>query len=200
MKLQFKHLSFLLLFICCFQFTNAQLFKSLKSKAKEKVVTKANEKVDHAIDKGVNKVSEKVDTAVNSIGKGKDKNATAGPLKLVQQGKFVTTQIKFDEGSDQLTEESFTLLNDIAEIMKQNPEMKVKIICHTDSSDSDGEAEANLNLSIARATSIKTHMTTVLSIEETLLETEGLGGGFPISNSNSEEGKTKNRRVEFVKM
>lgn len=202
MKLQLKQLSFLLLFISCFQYSNAQLFKNFRAKAKEKIKAKANEKIDQAIDKGVSKTSEKIDTAINSIVKVKeqDKNAASGPMQLVQQGKFVTTQIKFDEGSGQINEESFTLLNDIAEIMKQNPEMKVKIICYTDSTDSGGDAEANLNLSKTRADSIKTYMTTILLIEENMLETEGLGGGFPINNDNSEEGKAKNRRVEFVKM
>lgn len=199
MKLQFKQLSFLLLFACCFQLSNAQLFKSLRSKAKEKIKAKANEKIDQTLDKGVNKTSEKIDTAINSLvkGKGQDKNVESGPIQLVQQGKFVTSQIKFDDGSDQLKEESFALLSEIAELMNQHPEMKVKIICHTDA---DGDGEANLNLSIARAAFVKTHLTTVHSIDEAKLETEGLGGGFPVNKDSSEEEKAKNYRVEFVKI
>jgi outer membrane protein OmpA-like peptidoglycan-associated protein len=50
--------------------------------------------------------------------------------------------------------ESHGTLNDIATVLKENPEVKVKIIGHTDS---DGDDAMNLNLSKRRAESVKTN-------------------------------------------
>ena len=195
MKALLKQVSLLLLFTSFCLFTEGQILRTIKQKAKERLKAKANEKIDNTIDKGVTKASEKFDTTVNKIIKGKD-NSSAGPSQLVTQGKFVTTGIKFEEGSDQVKGESFLLLKDVADILKQNPEMRIKIVCHTDT---DGDAETNLNLTKLRATSIKNQLVMIFGIDETRLEYDGEGGNNPISKNKSEEGKAMNRRVEFIR-
>lgn len=197
MKSLLKQLSFLLLFACFCHHADGQILRTIKNKAKEKVKAKANEKIDNTIDKGVNKASEKIDTTVKKIVQGNDNNPSAGPNQLVASGKYITTQIKFDDGSDQVKGESFILLKEVADILKQNPDMRVKIVCHTDT---DGDADANLNLSKLRAASIKSQLSGVFGIDEGRLESDGEGGNSPVSKNKSEEGKAMNRRVEFIKL
>lgn len=197
MKTLLKQLCLLLLFTGICHFTDAQILRTIKEKAKEKAKAKANEKIDQTLDKGVNKASEKIDTAVTRIVKGNDNNPSAGPGQLVTGGKYVTTQIKFDEGADQVKGESFILLKEVADVLKQNADMRVKIVCHTDS---DGDADANLKLTKLRAASIKSQLTTVFGIDESRLESDGEGSNNPVSKNKSDEGKAMNRRVEFIRL
>ena len=197
MKKLLKQVSFMLLFICFCHLADSQILKNLGNRAKEKIKTKTNEKVDKTMDKGVEKASEKIDTTVNRIIKGKDNNPAAGPGQLVEQGKYITTSIKFDDNSDQVKGESYVLLKDVAEILKQHPELRVKIVCHTDT---DGDPDVNLKLSKVRAASVKSALVNVFGIDDSRLESDGEGGNNPVSKNKTEEGKALNRRVEFLKI
>jgi len=73
--------------------------------------------------------------------------------KLITEGKFVTRRILFDVNSDKIKPESNGALKDIATVLKENTDVKVKIIGHTDS---DGDDNSNLELSKRRAGAIKT--------------------------------------------
>ena len=53
--------------------------------------------------------------------------------KLITEGRFSTSGILFDSGSDRIKPESYGVLKDIATVLKENPAVKVKIIGHTDS-------------------------------------------------------------------
>ncbi|MBK8673929.1 MAG: OmpA family protein [Bacteroidetes bacterium] len=64
--------------------------------------------------------------------------------KLITEGKYSTTGILFDVNSDKIKPESFGTLKDIAAVLSENPDVKIKIIGHTDS---DGEDAKNLELS-----------------------------------------------------
>ena len=64
--------------------------------------------------------------------------------KLLTEGKYVTTGIKFDSGSDKIKPESFAVLKEIAEALKSDEKVRVKIVGHTDS---DGDDKMNLDLS-----------------------------------------------------
>ena len=68
--------------------------------------------------------------------------------KLITEGKFSTSGILFDSGSDRIKAESYGVLKDIATVLQENALVKVKIFGHTDS---DGEEVVNLDLSKRRA-------------------------------------------------
>ena len=85
----------------------------------------------------------------------------------------------------------------MAEILKQHPELRVKIVCHTDT---DGDPDANLKLSKVRAASVKSALVNVFGIDDSRLESDGEGGNNPVSKNKTEEGKALNRRVEFLKI
>ncbi|MEO6683852.1 MAG: OmpA family protein [Ginsengibacter sp.] len=116
--------------------------------------------------------------------------------KLIAEGKLVTQGILFDVNSDKIKPESAGTLKGIADILKENATVKVKIIGHTDS---DGDDAANLTLSKKRSASVKNVLTKEYGIDASRMETDGLGESKPIADNNTSEGKATNRRVEFVK-
>ncbi len=117
--------------------------------------------------------------------------------KLITEGKFVTTGITFEVNSANIKPESYGVLKDIAETLKENASVKVKIIGHTDS---DGEDAANLTLSKKRAESVKDNLVSEFGIDKSRLETDGKGETLPAAPNATPEGKANNRRVEFIKM
>jgi outer membrane protein OmpA-like peptidoglycan-associated protein len=117
--------------------------------------------------------------------------------KLITEGKWSTTGILFDVNSDKIKPISYGVLKEIATTLKENPDVKVKIIGHTDS---DGDEAKNLDLSKRRAASVRIVLTTEFGIDGSRFETDGLGETKPVSDNNTPEGKANNRRVEFVKV
>ncbi|MEO6282586.1 MAG: OmpA family protein [Dyadobacter sp.] len=117
--------------------------------------------------------------------------------KLITEGKFSTTGILFDINSATIKPESFGVLKEIANVLTENADVKVKIIGHTDS---DGDDSGNLSLSKKRSEAVKAALSKDFGIESARLETDGKGEGEPASPNTTPEGKANNRRVEFVKM
>jgi OOP family OmpA-OmpF porin len=117
--------------------------------------------------------------------------------RLVEEGKFSTTGILFNVNSAAIKPESYGVLKEIAEVLKKNADIKVKILGHTDS---DGSDAANLKLSKERAAAVKAALVSEFSIEDTRLETDGKGETVPVGDNKTKEGKEQNRRVEFIKL
>ncbi len=117
--------------------------------------------------------------------------------KLLTEGKFTTQGIYFDINSDRIKPESNGVLKDLATVLSENPDVRVKIIGHTDA---DGDDAANLELSKKRAASVKQTLSSVYGIQDARIETDGKGESNPIDNNQTPEGKANNRRVEFVKL
>lgn len=114
---------------------------------------------------------------------------------LMEKGSFSTNAILFASGSDKIQSESNSVLNQIKDALVQAPEMKIKIVGHTDS---DGADAANLTLSQKRANAVKAKLVS-LGISADRFTTEGKGESQPISSNDSAEGKAQNRRVEFLR-
>jgi outer membrane protein OmpA-like peptidoglycan-associated protein len=128
------------------------------------------------------------------------KFTTASPdtrSKLITEGKLVTYGIYFDVNKDIVKPESYGTLNDIANVLKENPDVKVKITGHTDS---DGDDEANLGLSQRRAASVKAELSKTFGIDESRMTTNGAGEKQPVAPNDKPENKARNRRVEFIKL
>jgi OmpA-OmpF porin, OOP family len=117
--------------------------------------------------------------------------------KLITEGKLVTRGILFDVNSDKIKPESYGVLKEIGTVLKENADVKVKIIGHTDS---DGDDAKNLDLSKRRAASVKNALSTEFGIEAARLETDGKGETQPSEPNNTPQGKANNRRVEFIKL
>jgi OOP family OmpA-OmpF porin len=116
--------------------------------------------------------------------------------KLLTEGKWITHGILFDVNSATIKSESYGTLKEIANVLKENAGVKVKIIGHTDS---DGDDKSNMDLSKRRAASVKEELVKEFSIDESRMETDGMGESKPIDKNTTPAGKANNRRVEFVK-
>ena len=117
--------------------------------------------------------------------------------KLITEGKFVTSGINFDVNSDKIKPESYGIIKEIANVLKENADVKVKIVGHTDS---DGDDLKNMELSKKRAESVKNALANDFQISSSRLEIDGKGESVPVGKNDTPEGKAQNRRVEFIKM
>jgi outer membrane protein OmpA-like peptidoglycan-associated protein len=117
--------------------------------------------------------------------------------KLITEGKIVSYGIYFDVNSAKLKPESYGTLKGIADVLKENPDVRVTIVGHTDS---DGSDATNLDLSKRRAASVKAELTKTFGIDAARMETDGKGETQPVAENNSVTNKALNRRVEFIKL
>lgn len=111
-------------------------------------------------------------------------------------GKFVTNAILFETNSDKIKSTSLSAVGVIANYMKSNETVKLKVVGHTDNV---GEEATNLSLSERRAKSVVKELVDFHGIDISRLTTEGRGESQPIADNSTSEGKAQNRRVEFIK-
>jgi OmpA-OmpF porin, OOP family len=116
--------------------------------------------------------------------------------KLMTEGKLVTYGIYFDVNKDVVKPESYGTLKEIAKILNEVPDVKVKIVGHTDS---DGADAANLDLSKRRAASVKNELVKNFNVNGDRLVTDGMGESQPVAANDTPANKALNRRVEFIK-
>jgi outer membrane protein OmpA-like peptidoglycan-associated protein len=116
--------------------------------------------------------------------------------QVVSKGMFTTRDILFDVAKATIKPQSFTTINKIASFMKEHPGISFSIEGHTDS---DGDAVSNQHLSEARAESIKQALIK-FGIRDYRLKTKGWGEAKPIASNLTIDGKTTNRRVEFISL
>ena len=114
---------------------------------------------------------------------------------IAETGKFVTNNILFDTGKATIKPESQAEIDKVAEYMQANPTARFEVQGHTDSQGSD---KVNDPLSQQRAEAV------VKALEEKgvdpfNLRPVGKGSHEPVADNKTEEGRAKNRRVEFIK-
>ena len=117
--------------------------------------------------------------------------------KLITEGKWSTTGILFDVASDKIKPQSAGVLKEIASVLKENTSVKVRIVGHTDS---DGDDARNIDLSKRRAAAVKAALEKEHGIDAARMQTDGLGETKPVGTNTTKEGKSQNRRVEFIKL
>ena len=114
----------------------------------------------------------------------------------IEDGRiFIIGKVQFETGSTQITKKSDPLLDQIAQALAANPQVKkIRIEGHTDNV---GDARINLRLSEDRALSVRAALER-RGIASNRLATRGLGETRPIAPNKSPGGRQKNRRVEFI--
>lgn len=117
--------------------------------------------------------------------------------KLLDEGVFTTNAILFDPNSALVKSESTGIIKDIAAVLKEHPELKIRITGYTSS---DGDNSKNLELSKKRAEAVKAILVDEFSIESSSIETDGKGEKDPIADNTTKEGRFLNRRVVFSKI
>ncbi|HHO50453.1 MAG TPA: OmpA family protein [Deltaproteobacteria bacterium] len=121
---------------------------------------------------------------------------TAPSRVIVQQEKIVITEkVFFQYGKAVIQKVSFGLLDEVAQVINDNPRLTlIQIEGHTDS---DGSEAFNLKLSQSRAAAVMRYLIAA-GVDARRLEAKGFGESLPIDTNNTREGKARNRRVEFT--
>lgn len=88
------------------------------------------------------------------------------------------------------------IIRQIYQVLQQDANINLKIVGHTDS---DGGDETNMQLSKDRAAAVKEALVSVYGVNGSRLTTDGKGESEPIGDNATVEGKSQNRRVEFIK-
>lgn len=104
---------------------------------------------------------------------------------------FDFDRLLFDTGKSTLQPASQEQLTNIAQILKAFPNVEIKVGGYTDTV---GDPVENQKLSQVRADAIKAEFAK-LEIDPKRIEAEGYGDKYPVGDNNTEEGRTKNRRV-----
>jgi outer membrane protein OmpA-like peptidoglycan-associated protein len=117
------------------------------------------------------------------------------PRVEVRDNKIeIHEKIQFEVAKATILEQSFGLLNEIADVIKKNPHIK-KIAIEGYAS-AEGDAKMNLKLSDDRAKSVMKYLVDH-GVEKERVTAKGFGVTKPIATNDTDEGREKNRRVEF---
>jgi len=115
-------------------------------------------------------------------------------MSPIEVGQVVRlNNIFFETGKATLKPESFPELDRTVEFLKNNPTMEIEIAGHTDNV---GSETFNQKLSENRAKSVEAYIVEH-GINESRLKAVGYGESRPIAFNSDDEGRQKNRRVEF---
>ena len=114
----------------------------------------------------------------------------------LEDGKInIKEQVFFETGKAKIKKESFDLLNQVAKLLNDNPHIgNITVEGHTDSR---GKYKSNIKLSQDRADSVMKYLIGQ-GVDPNRLTAKGYGPDRPIDDNETEEGRAKNRRVEFV--
>ena len=128
-----------------------------------------------------------------------ERNATdyssAVEKAIAETGKFVTNNILFETGKATLKPESMEEIQKVADYMKKNPSARFEVQGHTDNQGSD---KINDPLSQQRAEAVVKALEG-LGVDPFNLRPVGKGSHEPVADNATDEGRAKNRRVEFIK-
>ena len=116
---------------------------------------------------------------------------------LLKNGKFSTTGIYFDTAAATVKKESYGILLDIANMLRDNSDITVQIVGHTDN---QGAEDYNQILSENRAKAVKQILVEEFGINEDKLQFMGKGEVEAVDDNTTEKGRANNRRVEFIKI
>lgn len=116
-------------------------------------------------------------------------------IKKVEVGtKFQLNDIYYETNSADLTENSKLVIDEFVEYLKENPELKIEIRGHTDNRGGDSQNQA---LSTDRAFTVRQYIQEK-GIGGDRLSHQGFGASQPVASNDTDEGRAKNRRTEFV--
>ena len=118
----------------------------------------------------------------------------ADTIEVVERRVNVLQRLFFAPNRTTILPESEQSLQELHSLLDDNPDMRIRIIGHTDSM---GPDEVNQRLSEGRANSVRDDLIR-RGISADRIEADGKGEHEPIAPNDTEEGRAQNRRVEFV--
>jgi outer membrane protein OmpA-like peptidoglycan-associated protein len=142
------------------------------------------------IDSDGDGVSDYLDKCPNTP-KGVEVDENGCPVAILPE---ITQHVYFDTGKYTIKSESYPVLDQIVEILKSIPGSIVTIEGHTDNT---GSTELNQRLSINRANAVRDYLIKK-GIDKNSITAKGFGRDKPVADNATVEGRSKNRRVEFL--
>jgi OmpA-OmpF porin, OOP family len=123
-------------------------------------------------------------------------NAEAMNNDINSTGHVSVYGIYFDTGKSDIKPESDATISEIAKLLKNNGSLKLYVVGHTDNV---GSFDSNMKLSQDRAVAVTKALTDKHGIASARLKSYGVSSLVPITSNDTENGRSKNRRVELVK-
>lgn len=114
---------------------------------------------------------------------------------LTEEGHAPLDGIDFEAGSAKLTEASGPILDQIATILRERPDLRFLVVGHTDN---QGGLQTNLDLSLERAKAVADRISKAEGVSPGQLAPYGVGFLSPRASNATAEGRALNRRVELV--
>lgn len=115
-------------------------------------------------------------------------------IEITAERIVIKQRINFETGKARILPDSFPVLNDVAQVLKDYPNLKVEVQGHTDNV---GDEDKNQRLSKERADAVFEYLI-AHGIAANRLTTAGYGESRPVDTNTTEAGRLNNRRVEFV--
>jgi len=123
-----------------------------------------------------------------------EKNGCPGLTQLDDQGNIqLLKPIEFEFGKAVIKPVSYPILDEVVDLMKSRTSARIGVYGHTDNHGSDA---INQRLSRERAAACKNYIASK-GIAPNRLESKGFGPSQPVADNNTEEGRARNRRVDF---
>ncbi|HVZ40737.1 MAG TPA: OmpA family protein [Candidatus Kapabacteria bacterium] len=122
-----------------------------------------------------------------------DLGVTSIEVAIENGATFKIRNIFFDFAKSDLKSQSYLELNRLAALLNEYPTINVEIGAHTDAVGSDRD---NQMLSENRARSVVNYLIGK-GIDSGRLRSKGYGESMPIASNDTEDGRARNRRVEF---
>jgi outer membrane protein OmpA-like peptidoglycan-associated protein len=119
-----------------------------------------------------------------------------GPARVVLTASNIANmdKVQFETGKADLKPVSHALLDEVAKMLKDNPQVeRISVEGHTDST---GSADFNRKLSQQRAESVAKYLASK-GVKAARMEPKGFGPDRPVADNETEPGREANRRVEF---
>jgi OOP family OmpA-OmpF porin len=144
-------------------------------------------------DKDGDKVADIDDNCPEDPGPASNKGCPRVDKKVRQQLQLLAKNIFFDTGKSTITDRSNATLLKVKDIMVQYPNVKFKILGHTDDR---GNFDKNMKLSDDRAAAVVTWLASK-GISTSNLLSEGFGSTKPVAPNTTDAGRAANRRTEI---
>lgn len=114
--------------------------------------------------------------------------------KISRSAPVVLQNLFFKTGSFEILPESEPEITRLFTLLTENPDIRILVVGHTDNV---GEGKQNMILSQQRADAVKNKLLSK-GISPDRITCEGKGETEPVADNNSEDGRRKNRRTEFI--
>ncbi|MBU3661767.1 MAG: OmpA family protein [Bacteroidetes bacterium] len=138
-------------------------------------------------------VYDDIDLCINIAGSPLNNGCPVVDEKVKQLFQKALQGIRFETGKAKIMPVSFPILDAIVQVMSDHPDYKLNISGHTDNV---GDDAMNMTLSKDRAASVSNYLITK-GVSPMRVSSAGYGESKPVDTNDSENGRTRNRRVEF---